>query len=85
MPSWQYPFKSQRTLSACTIQYSQPSSVPSEQTGAAAALRRDPLELPFGSLITYDLQGPDGALVGDDLTLLVAPAGDAPEGFLDEH
>jgi phosphatidylserine/phosphatidylglycerophosphate/cardiolipin synthase-like enzyme len=51
----------------------------------AAALRRDPLELPFGSLITYDLQGPDGALVSDDLTLLVAPAGDAPEGFLDEH
>jgi phosphatidylserine/phosphatidylglycerophosphate/cardiolipin synthase-like enzyme len=44
-----------------------------------AALRQPPLELPFGSRITYDVQDESGALVGDDLTLTVIPTGDAFE------
>ena len=46
---------------------------------APMALRQPPLELPFGRRITYDVVGPDGALRGDDLTLLVTPRGDAFE------
>jgi hypothetical protein len=40
------------------------------------ALMQPPLELPFGSRITYDVETPNGDLVGDDLTLTVIPQGD---------
>ncbi len=47
--------------------------------GEPGALMQPPVELPFGSRITYDVARPDGTLVGDDLTLTVIPKGDAFE------
>ena len=37
---------------------------------------QSPIELPFGSRVTYDVEGLNGELVGDDLTLTVIPKGD---------
>ena len=47
--------------------------------GDAMGLRQPPLDLPFGSRITYDVLDAQGAVRGDDLTLFVAPVDDAFE------